>query len=234
MRLSKTVALRALALFFLQAFAGDALADEAVDWMKSGNAAKYLRVADDVYSIETLQPVAKGLFKGLRGARAIKDSPGVFYVPASTEASLVPGVAISGWLQRPGAPASVNPLDKLPQQDRTGQNAYLASDLRRVAYVDKGDWWRGDVDWATGDVINRKQVTSVGQFTPYEQPVLGWFGNYLFVLGKFDEKKPVVRIDLISGDVLEIPHSEVFNVRGTMHMGNVNPAGDRLIAAEIG
>jgi hypothetical protein len=235
MRLCPNIVCRALATVLLQALAGDAIAAEVEEWMKPGNASKFLCVDNDVYSIETLQPVAKGVLAGLRGARVIKDSPGVFYIGGSTEASQVPGIVkIPGWRFRPGDAANVKPLEKLPKQDIRGQSAYLASDLRRVAYIDKGDWWRGDIDWAAGDVVNRKQVTSVGQFSPNNQPVLGWFGNYLFVFGNFDEKKPVVRIDLVSGDLLEIPHSEVFHVRGTMHMGNVNPAGDRLIAAQRG
>jgi hypothetical protein len=38
--------------------------------------------------------------------------------------------------------------------------------------VERGDLWRGDIDWVGMTVVNRKQMTRLGAFTPANRPFL--------------------------------------------------------------
>src|SRR6185295_9027275 len=69
--------------------------------------------------------------------------------------------------------------------------------------IQNGDYWRGEIDWPHATIVNRKQVTQVGQFGPANAPIL-WWVNVLLVWGDFDKNKPIVRMDLISGATEEI------------------------------
>lgn len=83
-----------------------------------------------------------------------------------------------------------------------------SDDLRRVVWIKDGDIWRGDIDWNTGEIVHQKQVTHVGQFTfdsidGHRRPIF-WSGNNLFVEGRFNPAKPLVRIDLVTGALTEL------------------------------
>lgn len=88
------------------------------------------------------------------------------------------------------------------------QNVRLSRDLRRVIFIRNGDLFRGEFDWGTGQVVNDTQVTQLGVLQP-GVPML-WHGNIVLLPGNFDKDKPIVRIDLLSGDVVEMPDAGVF------------------------
>jgi hypothetical protein len=111
---------------------------------------------------------------------------------------------------------------------------WIASDLRRAVWIDKGDFWRGMVDWNKSTVVDRKQVTHVGVFTG-KSPLL-WCDELLYVNGGFDPAKPVVRVDLRSGATEELETYHVFNVSQSTYTaatiaGMVSPSACNLVNA---
>jgi len=80
--------------------------------------------------------------------------------------------------------------------------------FRRVVWIKDGNVWRSEINWDMGEIIKHQQVTHVGRFSFQDMrrvdlPVF-WSGNHLFIDSGFDPQKPLVRIDLVSGQIDEL------------------------------
>ena len=76
----------------------------------------------------------------------------------------------------------------------------LAADFRRTVRLKDGDLHRGVFDWATGEIVSETKVTDLGILKT--RPFL-LHGNIALLYGGFDQDKPIVRVDLVTGDVQE-------------------------------
>jgi hypothetical protein len=182
-------------------------------WLSLENADKYVFVGKSVWDVETGKQIsptgAPDVFETTRRIVGVTDRvydlPPGGYHPAGMG---VPGriVMLDGSL--PQTPA----LDGKMEQDQGNGPAFWAStDHRRVIWIERGDFWRGEIDWATSKIVNRKQVTTVGSFNPLNKPLL-WWGQLLFIWGNFDKEKPIVRLDLATGEMTEMETYRTFQV----------------------
>ena len=85
-----------------------------------------------------------------------------------------------------------------------------------------------EFDWAKNDIVNKKRLTTNGLFSFGHTQALLWYGNTLYVDGKLSEGKPIVKVDLLTGSLEEIPTYEVFKRRhcATDRDMFLNPTGD--------
>jgi type IV secretory pathway VirB10-like protein len=108
--------------------------------------------------------------------------------------------------------------DHYYRMDGLPPGAKLAADHRRLIYVEKGDFWRAEWDWANSTVVNRKQVTTSGVFDGKE--ALLWYGNTILVKGGFSADKPIVKIDLAA-----LTTEEISPANAIVDGMEVNPGG---------
>ncbi len=109
----------------------------------------------------------------------------------------------------------------------------LSKDLRRAIFIKDGDLWRAEYDWSKGEYINKKQVTSIGLLKG-KRP-LYWYKNAVYIEGGFSAAKPIVRVDLMTGDTKEIGRNGVFDFNNRYSdRGSVfsNPSGSILCRAD--
>lgn len=111
---------------------------------------------------------------------------------------------------------------------------FMPDDLRRAIYIDKGDLWRATIDWKEGKLVDAKQVTKLGLLEPGKNKMLHWYGNTAWLWGGFDKDKPVVRVNLLSGDVVEMTSLGVFSSSDREGRTQKNPSGDLLYRAADG
>jgi len=90
----------------------------------------------------------------------------------------------------------------ISDDSKKGIKTHLAIDQYRMVWFADNDVWRGEMDWVTGEIKNRKRVTQLQVFTNHEP--LAWTGNHLFIHGNFNPKKPLVRVDLVTGEIQEL------------------------------
>lgn len=231
-----TVKSIAFVLLFFGVVAGATAAPADGPWLDPANADKYVFVGKDVWDVATGKIVAAGgaplVYQDSRPVAGVTDR--LWMHP--TERGL-PGLPAEGLLySTTDIYANKHPtLDGKPYTSMGDfPGFWIASDLRRAVWIDKGDFWRGTVDWTKGLVVDRKQVTSVGVFNG-KSPVL-WYGHLLFVNGGFDPQKPIVRIDLKSGATEEMETQHVFNTTAGTYAdaaaaaGMVSPSARNLIS----
>jgi hypothetical protein len=210
------------------AFAGD-----LAPWFHPDSADQYLFVGKSVWDLGAGKVVAPtGGPNFLFDAHRVVGADDRVFLPGSDR--ILPGMAPVGFIAMlDGSAAKPITLDG-KTSDSNGIPAFaVASDHRRVVWVDGGDYWRGEIDWPNAQVVNRKKVTSVGAFNPTQTPLL-WWGNVIFVYGNFDKEKPIVRIDLVSGttDELELfGHALEVNVGNRCFFGAVSPNHVRIARA---
>jgi hypothetical protein len=180
-------------------------------WLDPANAEKYVFIGKDVWGVASGKMIAQGVAPFLyETSRPVANVSDRLWLPA-TEFGLA-GMPGEGMLYSTTDDyARVHPTLNGEKYQSTGDfpGFWINADLRRAVWIEKGDFWRGTVDWAKGNVGDRQQVTKLGVFAG-KAPVL-WFGNLLFVNGGFDAAKPIVRIDLASGATEEIETYNVFN-----------------------
>lgn len=128
------------------------------------------------------------------------------------------------------------PQEKLEQGSKLAaaeakSQLYIGRDNRKAVFFVNGDIWRAEYDWFNGMFINEKQVTNKGVFN--DKDLLFWYDNAIYIRGEFSQENPIVRIDLISGDITEIPLNGVFN--STLHNVSysfTNPSGKFLCSPD--
>ncbi len=208
-----------------------ASAGELPEWFKPGNEEKYVFVGKDVWDIDSGQKVgaASKVYLGPEVRRIVGADDRV-YSPGSEKPA--PGLSGLGYIW-PLDNTQLMPvtLDNKPYADSMNNPSFwIAADHRRVVFIQNGDYWRGEIDWPHARIVNRKQVTSVGQFGPNNYPVL-WWANTLYVYGNFDKTKPIVKIDLLGGNVEEMPTYNVLgaNLQSRRVMGQVSPGNVRIV-----
>lgn len=147
----------------------------------------------------------------------------------------------TGRLYTRGAEKSVWVPPRVPGE--SDEILFLSSDGRRVVFFRNDDIWRGEFDWNSGEIVNEMQVTQVGLFSAYSSGLASqrfsyWHDNALYVWGGFSETKPIVRVDLMTGKMNEIPFRGVFGASygGFYSFQNserfTNPSGSRLCRAD--
>lgn len=103
----------------------------------------------------------------------------------------------------------------------------LAPDLRRVVVLKNGDLYRGIYDWSVGRVVEEKQMTQVGVLR--SRPFL-WHDNIVLMYGGFDEKKPLVRVDMVTGELGEYPTFDVLTPSPrAWNNAIVTPSGSHIL-----
>jgi hypothetical protein len=200
-------------------------------WLLQENADKYVFLGKQVWEIDsgkmvsqTGAPDVSGTTRWIAGVTdRLFDAPPAGYHPAGITA---PGRIV----MLDGSPPQMPTLDgKMEQDSGNGPPFWTSTDHRRVVWMERGDYWRGEIDWATMKVVNRKQVTSLGAFTPMNRPFL-WWGHLLMVWGGFDKEKPIVRINLATGDVTEMETYRAMqvNLQGGPSVSMVSPTAARI------
>lgn len=124
------------------------------------------------------------------------------------------------------------PCAKTQIQPRTrGSGPFLSSDFRRVLYYQDGDLWTAEADWEGGDLVNRRQVTQIGVLgNPSIQqwpPILHWHANVVFIRADISTDRPVLKVDLATGDIEELPTAMLFEPDMF-----ASPSGSRLCASQ--
>lgn len=177
----------------------------------------------ELWSAATGKRVQSGPIAGewLDSGRPVASVPGLFITAVEPRG----GMSRLVWVDRVGAPR-VPPNDAptmeicsrsgsceeqlITQPSATGP--FVSGDLRRLVYLKNGDLWRAEIDWQAGEVVNHRQVTSAGVLhTDHEwpRPVL-WYGNTLLMEGHLSKEKPILRIDLESGEIDELGRMNLF------------------------
>lgn len=226
-------------VFAIVSLIGSSIAQRSVaapadsPWLLPENAAKYIFIGKDVWDIDAGKVAAPNaapdVFETSHRIAGVSDR--IFDAPPSgphPSGIVSPGRIV----MLDGSMPQMPTLDG-KQTDSTGNGPafWINADRRRVVWMQNGDYWRGEIDWKNSSIINRKQVTSLGVFTPLTSPIL-WWGQLLFVDGEFDKAKPIVRIDLASGDITEMETQRVFLVntqQGRTLATVVSPSGARII-----
>ena len=133
----------------------------------------------------------------------------------------------AGSVYKNKTPSQVSYWSEHSMQKKKKIEGHLSTDLRRVVFIRDGDIWRAEYDWSKNEIVREAQVTSLGLFEG-KKPLF-WHGNALYLEGGFSEAKPIVRIDLMSGTVEELPRMVVFeSSRRGGGIGFTNPAGSVL------
>jgi len=102
----------------------------------------------------------------------------------------------------------------------------LNQDLRRMVWNEGGDIYRATFDWDTGEITDKQQVTELGVFQHMPETI--WAGNTLYLNAKFDEDNPVVRLDLLTGEINELPTQNVLDGNWE-HSLITNPAATHAV-----
>jgi hypothetical protein len=119
-----------------------------------------------------------------------------------------PDPTVDGSLLNPGSrgQTGIQPPGRLP-------GPFLNADLRRVIYLRDGDVWRAELDWATREFQNHRQVTRVGILNPARSgdiSLIAWHENILLMRTRFSQERPILRVNLLSGEIEELEPMMVF------------------------
>src|SRR5258706_2073321 len=186
-------------------------APEAAPWLQAENADKYVFVGKSVWEIESGKMVSPQGVSPVYGTarRIVGVNDKLFDIPISGPHPA--GMITPGLIEMlDGSAPEMPTLDRKRENDTgNGPGFWVHSDHRRVVWMQGGDYWRGEIDWATAKVVNRKQLTQLGVFNPMTKPLL-WWEHLLFVYGNFDKAKPIVRINLASGEITELETFRAF------------------------
>ncbi len=87
-------------------------------------------------------------------------------------------------------------------------NAWISRDLKHVVQFKDGDVWHGDIDWKAATVKNQKNVTRLGILN--DLTLISWYKNTIYARRPAGGEKPVLRINLQTGDLLEMEDNPVF------------------------
>jgi hypothetical protein len=218
-------------VLFVAGHARAAAPPQLPPWVSPDNAEKYVFLGKQVWEVDSGKIVsptgAPDVFDTSRWIVGVKDR--LFDGPPSGYHP--PGIIAPGRIvMLDGSLPQMPTLDgKMEQDTGSGPPFWTASDRRRVVWMERGDYWRGEIDWAAMKVINRKQVTSLGAFTPMNRPFL-WWGQLLLVWGNFDKDKPIVRINLATGEVTEMEKYRAMEVnpQGGPSVSMVSPGAARI------
>jgi hypothetical protein len=180
-------------------------------WLQPDAAEKYVFVGKNVWDTETGKQVPGATLPTpvLDHSRAVLGAPGVFYQEFSNHG--VPALDTVGSIYKFDGTYPRTPTAIGTGTGNAGTFPGFWTDLqrRRVLWIEHGDFWRGDLDWAEVKIANRKQVTKLGSFQFANRPEL-WWEHMLYVWGGFDQQKPIVRINLATGAVDEMETDHVF------------------------
>ncbi|HVX83845.1 MAG TPA: hypothetical protein VH253_03435 [Phycisphaerae bacterium] len=199
-------------------------------WLQPENAAKYVFVGKQVWNVDSGQVVSPTGAPALQTpARPILGVTDRYYLDMNSHYPGLPGMVTPGRVFAYDGTNVVPTLDGQRPQDYGHLGYWMNADSRRIVWIEKGDYWRGEADWTKGTIVNRKKITSLNAFDTHNTPLL-WWAQYLFVYGGFDKDKPIVRINLATGDTDELPSAHGLNLGPDRALGGfVSPSYYRIV-----
>ena len=191
-------------------------------WSDPAQAAAHVVAQGDLWNLDTKEKVVDAWIPHLAGVQPVKDAPGLYWKTIDDWGVAAP----FGGLTAHGI-GTLRPRGRTYAPDflRAG-TGWIAADAVRVVWLEGGDFHRGEFDWKTGETKNRRPVTSLGVFDG-AKPV-AWFGNSFYVDRPGAGSKPIARIDLRTGEVVEMAKPHAFGGgRGSFPM-RASPSGRYL------
>lgn len=197
-------------------------------WSTPEESQSYAFIGDDLWNLETGAIVGQKWLEQGWAARPIKNAIFPYYFAYRYDATNL-GFAYVGRLGV-GLPYISPPTLPLLGQQRTTVDFstkagyFLSQDLRRAFRLHNGDFWSAKPDWANSKFTDEKQVTALGVFREV-RPLL-WHEADVYVWGAFNKKKPVVKVNLESGEVTELEDMGVFQAPTSTPSYFANPSGN--------
>jgi hypothetical protein len=108
----------------------------------------------------------------------------------------------------PAAGKSFDPFKSVAQDLIDNDRIWLSFDRRTTLQLKQGDVWRADLDWRQGKLGPLTNVTRIGLLAQ-SAPVL-WYGDHLWMRRKDAATKPIVRVDIRTGDIQESEETPPF------------------------
>ncbi|HRQ87950.1 MAG TPA: hypothetical protein PLA50_04085 [Bacteroidia bacterium] len=182
-------------------------------WSTPGEASAYVYVGNELWNTDTLTKERSPIYNGgnIDGpACLIRNQPGLVAFDAFGE-----NKNTTGFLDLANADA---------EEYRTGQCGgsiresigisgiqqlrVSDADRRRFVFIAEGDLWRGTVDWRDRKAVDVKRLTNTSQLGGAR--ILHWHGRTVWLWTGLSQKRPVARIDLITGAIAETPSYNLF------------------------
>lgn len=198
-------------------------------WKNAAEAASYAFVGDELWNLETLERERAPIHHGGGAARLIRNNPSfVAWLPDPGIRSggiTCPDLSDAGPERPPGSDAYYV-LAKTPGLPAMDQFHLSPTDWRRFLFLAEGDLWRGTVDWKDRKAVDVKRLTNTSQLGGSR--ILHWHGRTAWLWTGLSTERPVARIDLISGEIAEMPSYRIF----PNHENQVfaSPSGELLAA----
>ncbi len=181
----------------------DSYVRSLVPWKGEGSISDYIQVNGSLVNVETLEIVAEDWIHA--AVRPIEDFPDRFYAASSWGLSDRPFGAYPGdriTTQEPKFRKSIAPLphDNVP--------SWVSPNLQRFIKIKDGDVWKGKIDWKLGKTTDLENVTNLELLTNCEP--ITWYKDTLYLRNKSATENPIIRINLESGELEELPDSPPF------------------------
>lgn len=189
-------------------------------WETLARAAAFILADGALWDLDAKARVAGDWSPHSGSVRLVKDAPGLFWKVASEWGVALPVGGMTDWGMGTLRPRG----DQYAPAFLRDGSGWVAADGVRVVMLEAGDFWRAEYDWSTGEFRHREQVTSVGVFDGAKP--LAWYGAHFFVERPEGGAKPVVRIDLGTGDLVEMAKPYAFDGAANTSAGRVNGSPD--------
>lgn len=180
-------------------------------WKTPEEATGYAFVGNELWNLESLERERAPIYHGAGTASLIRNQPGlVAWLPDPEDRSApipCPDLSDAG-PQQPTGKDAYYVIAKTPGLPTMEQFQLSPSDWRRFIFLAEGDLWRGTVDWKMLQAIDVKRLTNTSQLG--RSRILHWHGRTVWLWTGLSPEKPIVSIDLVSGDLMELPTYQIF------------------------
>jgi len=192
----------------------------ATPWETAARASSFILAEGDLWDLDAGTKVFESWIPHLGEIRTVRDAPGLFWKTAAEWGVALPVGALTDW-----GMGTIRPRGQeyAPAFVRDG-SGWVAADGVRVVTLENGDFWRAEYDWSTGEMRHRRAVTSIGVFDGAKP--LAWHGTQFYVERAGGGAKPVVRIDLASGDMVEMAKPHAFGGAEPYNANRINGSPD--------
>ena len=206
----------------------------ALPWSNPTEASYHVFIDSDIWDLRTCKPVVQKWAKYRpSNPRLIRNAPrrlASIQKPSDTSDRSSLRNRILGLFYGDGSELRVSDIhlragEIRPEGIRMACE-FMRDDFRRVLFFSNGDLWRATIDWNAGELVGAKQVTNVGLLK--DKPILHWYGNTAWIGAGFDSQRPVLQVNLLTGQSKEMDTLEVFDLSERSSMLS-NPAGDLLV-----
>lgn len=174
-----------------------------VPWRSEGNISDYIQVNGSLINIETLETVAEDWIHA--AVRPIEDFPTRYYAASSWGLSDRPFGAFASDRTSTQEPRFRKSIAPFPHDS---VRSWVSPDLQRFFKIKDGDVWKGKIDWKVGETTDLENVTNLELLTNCEP--ITWYKDTLYLRNKSATENPIIRINLESGELEELPDSPPF------------------------